>query len=539
MASYKPYPGSDSSNPTSSPGEANNNHYSTPRLSSPAAAESNRHTSVSTLPATAEWDQLPYPSFNNSIHHKSQRSTSPRSPRSPMLPPQTISNRRFSPRESPAISRQPSQRTRARSSTVTSDDGRSVFMSEFRKHSGSGARPDMKGLYADQVGSEQAIASDDDSLVIPGTMPRSNPIPRSEIESEPMERTSSSKRSSKIFTRGRVSPDGSIAGDDSESGFMAKVSKLLKTKESKQDLINDILADEAANGNSQMYEEHYQQMQAGTLPVETQPSAVAFSPQYPLPYHYPETVAHIQIPPAGTQLDKSAEYDLMMQRQQEEFAADLEPGDSKVPKRKSNSKKSRSASPSLHGIGIDGIDGMMMADGSIDPLTAGHFTHSKHHRSKSKTSKKSPTMSPAMLPTNPQSKTVPYPSHLSRNSSPPIDILELSALDKPSSSRRKMKRSSKKSQTDYGKIMRHLYNSIPSLDVIVKVVMEPVETARKSEYPNLAIVIAVVELLVFIWLLYQAIIIVEFACAVIRFICYPAIYILKAIASPFASIKRV
>ncbi|KAG5366556.1 hypothetical protein CJU89_0989 [Yarrowia sp. B02] len=514
MDAYKPYAGPESSNQTSFSDDSN--LYHTPRLPSPAAfsANSSRHTSASPLAASADRDQLPYPISYVSNPPKTQRPTSPLSRSPGMLPPQAVAHQRFSPCESPALSRQSSQR-RTRSSTVNSDDGRSVFMSEFRKQSGSGLRPDMKTLCPDQTAADQAIASDDDAP-IPGALP----IPRS----EPMERQSSSKRSSKIFARGRTPSDGSIAGDDAEFGFRAKVSKLLKTKDSKPDLIADILADEAASGNAHVYEEHMKQKLAlgvsHKIDIESQTAASQYYPQVP-------------IPPAGAQLDGYAQWDAMMYKQQLEYASDLESGESKRPRRKS--KKSRSPSPPLHDMGIDG----MVMDDMIDPLDM-LPKPSRHHRSKSKSSKKSPTMSPAMLPTIPQSKTMPYPAHLTRNTSPAIEILELSALEKPSQERRrKTKRQSKQSSSDVGKVFRQLYDSTPSLDVIVQVILQPVETARKSEYPNLAIVIALVELLIFIWLLYQAIIILEFACAVVRFICYPAIYILKAVASSFPSMERL
>ncbi|KAG5356994.1 hypothetical protein CJU90_2350 [Yarrowia sp. C11] len=349
-----------------------------------------------------------------------------------------------------------------------------------------------------------------------------------------MERTSSSKRSSNIFTRSRSSSDGSVAGDDSEAGFRAKVSKLLKTKESKPDLVHEILDEEAANGNTQIYKEHYIQMKTGASPVEIQPQPAALPQQYPQPY-YTDGMAMLPTPPAGT--DPSQLYDMMIQRQQEEFGAERESGESRRPRTKTKSKKSRSSSPAVYGMGVEGLDSMMMADDTIEPLLSVMAAHNKHHSSKSR-SKKSPTMSPTIPPTIPHSKTVPYPSHFIRNS-PPIEIPELYALEKPSGSRRKTKRQSSKSQPDYGKMICFIYNSIPSVEVISKVVLRPIEAARRSNYPNLALGIAVLELLVFIWLLYQAIIIIEFACAVVRLICYPAIYILKAIASPFASIERI
>lgn len=550
MDSYKPYPGPGSSNQARSPGEVSNSSYFTPRLSSPAVAAANnsRRSSVSPLAASAERDPLlPYPTsyVSNTTHHKTQRPTTPRSPRQPrspsMLPPQTTSQHRHSPSGSPAISRQPSQRTRTRSSTVTSDDGHSMFMSEFRKHSGTGTRPDMQSLYPDQVGHDQAIASDDDSLVIPGAMPKPDPIPRSDptFRSEPMEKQSSSKRSSKIFSRGRNPSEESIAGDDdSESGFRAKVSKLLKNKDSKPDLISDILAEENEKGNAQIYEEHIKQQreQGASHMIDIGHQTAAFTQFYPPPFHPGVIMPQGPLPPAGTPLASQA-YDEMIRQQEAACASDLDSEEPKKSRRKSM-KKSRSSSPPQPDVGL-GIDRMMLPDDMTDFQSALPApTISKPHRSKSKSSRRSPGMSPNMLPTITQSKTVPYPSHHIRNASPPIEILELSSMERSSQDRRrKTKRSSRQSQIDVAKLLRHVYDSTPSLDVILRVIMQPVETARTSEYPNLAIVIAMVEVLIFIWLLYQAIIILEFACAVVRFICYPAVYILKAIASSFPSME--
>lgn len=405
-----------------------------------------------------------------------------------------------------------------------------MFMSEFRKQSGSGLRPDMKALCPDQVGTDQVISDDESPQVtMPGAMPTGSPaqIPRS----EPMERQSSSKRSSKIFTRGRTPSDTSIAGDDSESGFRAKVSKLLKSKDSKPDLIANILADEAANGNVLAYEEHMRLKSAQGVTtkydIESQASTQVAAQYYS---------SSVPIPPAGTQLEGYAAWDAMIQKQQD-YASDLEAGETKKSRRKS--KKSRSPSPAM---GDPGIDRLMLSDDLVDPLTLLPSAATRQYRSKSqsKTHKKSPTMSPVMLPTIPQSKTVPYPSHLARNASPPVDIFELAAMERPSHDRRrKTKQASKRGGAEIGSIFRKLYESTPSFDVLVQVVLQPIETARKSAYPNLAIVLAMVELLIFIWLLYQAIIILEFACAVVRFICYPAIYILKAVASSFPEMGRV
>lgn len=427
-------------------------------------------------------------------------------------------------------------------------------MSEFRKHSGTGTRPDMQSLYPDQVGHDQAIASDDDSLTIPGAMPKPDPIPRSDptIRAEPMEQQSSSKRSSKIFSRGRNLSDESVAGDDdSESGFRAKVSKLLKNKDSKPDLIADILAEEDAKGNAQKYEEHIKQQRelGASHMIDIGHKTAAFTQLYPH-YHPGVVMAQGPLPPAGTTLPPagtplppagtplaSQAYDEMIRQQELAYASDLESEDPKRLRRKSM-RKSRSSSPRQPDVGL-GIDRMVLPDDMTDFQSALPApTSSKPHRSKSKSSKKSPGMSPNILPTITQSKTVPYPSHHIRNASPPIEILELSSMERSSQDRRrKTKRSSRQGGADIGKLLRHLYDSTPSLDVILKVIMQPVEIARTSEYPNLAIVIAMVELLIFIWLLYQAIIILEFACAVVRFICYPAIYILKAFASSLPSME--